>query len=131
MGGIVPYKYPDDVITVDKAVDQLNKEFPEFWEVSVFKEGKRAYMLFDEFGIWVGERIQERTAEAHKMVVKSFSFVNECLEKGNDEVVNIIEASFLEAVNDYLDDSVEVGKILHKAGVVFLEKWRNYLRGKF
>lgn len=52
------------------------------------------------------------------------------MEHGNDEVINIIQVSFIEAIDEYLDDSIEVGKILNEAGVKYLEKWRKFLKGK-
>jgi len=128
MNEIIRYNPPQGKITLADALKLLQSELPEFWVASIYKEDNLSYMLFEEFGDWVGRSIQVRTPESYKTVGKSFELVNKLLECGDDEVVNHVQVSFLEAANEHLDDSVEINKILHPDGVRYLERWRKFLR---
>lgn len=130
MKNIIEYKYPENVITVEKAIQILKSEYPEFWSSSMFKAEGLPYMLFQEFAQWSGEIINLRTPETYKSVPKIFSFINRLLENGNDEVINIVQVSFLETIVQYLDDTIDLSKILNNEGNKFLEKWRNYLNNR-
>lgn len=105
MNKIIKYKYPDDALTNDNVSDYLKSEIPEFWGTRVQDDATEPHTIFGDFAIWLRDRLFIDDKEKDFGLIKrSCNLIQELVDRGNDDVLNVVEMTIFEILLDELQE---------------------------
>lgn len=120
MSNLSKYNDINDDLTMEKIINLLKEQIPEFWKMRTIEDSNEAYVVYGDFAIWLANQINNKiNIEAIK---RSCELIEKLVESGNEEILNLVEISILEILVDELKNHKEAKKYFNKQVSDLLEK---------